>query len=414
MAANPPLGVFLHSVGGFASGSFYIPYKKVKNWAWEVYWLAGGVFSWIIAPWAFAWAVAKANGIDLLPIVREGLHEHPQAMLWAYILGAMWGIGGLTFGLTMRYLGMSLGMAVALGFCAFFGTLVPPLLGSAVNLGWFGSLKAYLPPIYDQDFRELLRNSAGQLNLSGLVTLTGLAVCIVGIVLCGRAGISKERELSDEQKKATIAEFSFVKGMWVAVFSGIMSACMAFAIQSGEPMGKIALDHGVSDVFKNTPVLIVVLAGGFTTNFIWCMILSAMNRSFGDYVSGKGASITSNYLFSALAGTTWYLQFFFYSMGNTQMGTYGFSSWTLHMATIIIFSNMWGLILHEWRGTSRRVHNLIFAGILTLVGSTFVVGTGTWLKERAKTAVPVSSVQAEASATSPSLATAPTLPGGRP
>lgn len=384
MIANPPLGVFLHAVGGFASGSFYIPYKKVKNWAWEVYWLAGGVFSWIIAPWLFAWAVAKANGVDVFPVVAEGIRQHPQAMLWAYILGAMWGIGGLTFGLTMRYLGMSLGMAVALGFCALFGTLIPPLLGTAVNLGWFGSLTPHLPPIYDNDFRDLLRNSAGQINISGLVTLGGLLVCIMGIVLCGKAGMAKERELPEEEKKATIAEFSFTKGMWVAVFSGIMSACMAFAIKSGSPMGDIALKHGVSDVFKNTPVLIVVLAGGFTTNFIWCMILSTMNGSFGHYVSGRGASITSNYFFSALAGTTWYLQFFFYSMGNTRMGRYEFSSWTLHMATIIIFSNMWGLILHEWRGTSRRVHNLIFLGIVVLVASTFVVGAGTWLQTQGK------------------------------
>ena len=374
MQANPFLGVVYHSVGGFASGSFYIPYKKVKNWAWEVYWLAGGVFSWIIAPWCFAWVVAKLNGVDLLPIITEGIHNHGRAMLWAYILGAMWGIGGLTFGLTMRYLGMSLGMAVALGFCAFFGTLVPPLLGMVVNLGIFGGLKEYLPPIYKEDFRELLKHT------SGLVTLGGLLVCLIGITLCGKAGMTKERELPDEQKKATIAEFSFSKGMWVAVFSGIMSACMAFAIKSGEPMGVIAAQNKIPEVFKNTPVLIVVLAGGFTTNFIWCMILSAMNRSFGDYGNAHGASIGSNYLFSAIAGTTWYLQFFFYSMGTTKMGRYDFSSWTLHMATIIIFSNMWGLILHEWKGTSPRVHGLIRTGIFVLVLSTVIVGAGSYLQ----------------------------------
>lgn len=374
MIAGPILGVVLHSIGGFASGSFYIPYKKVRNWAWEVYWLAGGFFSWIIAPMFFAWAVARFNGVDLMPILTEGLRQHPRAMLWAYIFGAMWGVGGLTFGLTMRYLGMSLGMAVALGFCAFFGTLIPPMLGMVVGFGWFGGLMDYLPPIYDQNLLDVVKTT------SGLVTLGGLGVCLLGITLCGQAGMSKERELPEEEKKATIAEFSFAKGMWVAVFSGIMSACMAFAIKSGEPMGAIAAEQGVSDVFKNTPVLIVVLLGGFTTNFVWCMILSAMNGSFGHYFSGRGASITSNYFFSALAGTTWYLQFFFYSMGTTQMGKYDFASWTLHMATIIIFSNMWGLILHEWRGTSRKTHNLILLGIIVLVGSTIIVGYGTYLK----------------------------------
>ncbi|HPU26976.1 MAG TPA: L-rhamnose/proton symporter RhaT [Phycisphaerae bacterium] len=374
MIAGPILGVLYHSIGGFASGSFYIPYRKVKNWAWEVYWLAGGVFSWIIAPAFFAWAVARAAGVDLLPILQEGLREHRTAMIWAYIFGAMWGVGGLTFGLTMRYLGMSLGMAVALGFCAFFGTLVPPLLGMVVGFGWFGGLEQYLPPIYDQNFLDLLKSP------SGLVTLAGLGVCLAGIALCGKAGMSKERELPEEDKKATIAEFSYVKGMWVAVFSGIMSACMAFAIKSGDPMGAIAQAKGVSEVFKNTPVLIVVLLGGFTTNFIWCMILCAMNGSFSHFFSGRGASITSNYFFSALAGTTWYLQFFFYSMGTTKMGKYDFASWTLHMATIIIFSNMWGLILQEWKGTSRRTHNLIRLGIIVLIASTVIVGGGTYMK----------------------------------
>ena len=362
MVANPLLGVVFHSIGGFASGSFYLPYKKVKNWAWETYWLAGGCFSWIIAPWVFAWVVARFVGVDpvtgttgvsLIEILRQGLAEHPKRMLWAYLFGAMWGIGGLTFGLTMRYLGMSLGMAVALGFCASFGTIIPP--------------------IYNEEIGNLVTST------SGLVTLGGVAVCLLGITLCGKAGMAKERELDDATKKATIAEFSFVKGMWVAVFSGIMSACMAFAIKAGDPMGAIAVAKGVPDVFKNTPVLIVVLAGGFTTNFVWCMILSATNRSFGDYASGRGASLAANYVFSALAGTTWYLQFFFYSMGTTKMGAYDFASWTLHMATIIIFSNMWGLILHEWRGTSQRIHNLVFMGIVVLVSSTIVVGTGTYL-----------------------------------
>lgn len=376
MIANPILGVLFHSIGGFASGSFYIPYRKVKNWAWEVYWLAGGVFSWLVAPAFFAWAVASYAGVDLLPILKQGLNEHPKAMLWAYIFGAMWGIGGLTFGLTMRYLGMSLGMAVALGFCAFFGTIIPPLLGMAVEQGWLNAIIAYLPPIYDTDQSLLVLLK----SKSGLVTLGGLVICLVGITLCGQAGMSKERELPEDAKKATIAEFSFTKGMWVAVFSGIMSACMAFAIKSGDPMGAIAAQRGVSDVFKNTPVLIVVLAGGFTTNFIWCMILCAMNGSFSHFFSGRGASITANYFFSALAGTTWYLQFFFYSMGTTQMGKYDFASWTLHMATIIIFSNMWGLILHEWKGTSRRTHNLILLGIVVLIVSTVIVGGGAYLK----------------------------------
>lgn len=354
MAANPALGVFLHGVGGFAAGSFYLPLKRVRKWSWESYWLVNGVYSWIIAPWIFAAVVCSANGVSLPAILREGFTRHGAAMAWAYCFGAMWGVGGLTFGLTMRYLGMSLGMAVALGFCAAFGTVIPP--------------------IYSGTFADLLGST------SGLVTLAGVVVCLLGITLCGRAGMVKEREMTDDAKRVTIAEFNFVKGMWVAVFAGIMSACMAFGISAGAPLGEIAGRMGVPDVLKNTPVLIVVLAGGFTTNVIWCVALNARNGTFGDYFSGRGASVALNYLFSALAGVTWYLQFFFYSMGQTKMGKeYEFSSWTLHMATIILFSNLWGIALQEWRGTSRRVHRLIFGGLTVLVVSTGVVGAGSYL-----------------------------------
>ncbi len=359
MQASPPLGVFLHAVGGFASGSFYLPYKKVRNWSWESYWLAGGVFSWIIAPWLVAIVVTGIAGINVLDLFRSAVDQNlSRNLLWSYIFGAMWGIGGLTFGLTMRYLGLSLGMAVALGFCATFGTIMEPL--------------------YFRQFGSLIHSTPG------LVTLGGLVVCLLGIGVCALAGMAKERELSDEAKKATIAEFDFTKGMWVAVFSGVMSACMAFGISSGEPVGALAARMGVTPALQNTPILVIVLAGGFTTNFIWCVILNCMNRSYGDYVSGRGASIVSNYVFSAIAGTMWYLQFFFYSMGTVYIGEFKFSSWTLHMATIIIFSNMWGLVLHEWKGTSRHVHRLIRIGIVVLVASTFIVGYGNYLKEEAK------------------------------
>ncbi len=364
--ANPFLGVLLHTIGGFASGSFYLPYKKVKKWNWETYWLAGGVFSWIIAPWVFALLVAHFFSADPVTgqsvivsvpaVIHEAWETNRKAVTWAYLFGAMWGVGGLTFGLTMRYLGMSLGMAVALGFCAFFGTL--------------------MPPIYEGTIGEVISKP------SGWVTLGGLGVCLAGIALCGKAGMKKEREQTAEQKKAAIAEFSFAKGMWVAVFSGIMSAGMSYAIKAGGPIGEIAKAQGMTDVLKNTPVLIVVLLGGFTVNFVWCVILHIMNGSARDYIDAKGASISINYIFSAIAGTTWYLQFFFYSMGTTKMGDYDFSSWTLHMATIIIFSNMWGLILGEWRGSSKRVYQLINWGIVVLVASTIVVGAGTWMKEK--------------------------------
>jgi L-rhamnose-H+ transport protein len=346
MTPNPFLGVLLHALGGFAAGSFYIPFKQVRHWAWESYWLVGGFFSWIIAPWIVGWLVCP----NLLDVLRGA---PARSLFWSYFFGLLWGIGGLTFGLSMRYLGMSLGYALALGFCAAFGTIIPPIF-----TGHFSTMAA---------------------SLSGWVTLAGVMVCLVGIAVCGRAGVAKERELSVEQKQQTIREFSFIKGAWVAVFAGIMSACMAFAIAAGKPIAALAVEHGTPALWQNTPVFVVILAGGFTTNFVWCVTLTVRNRTARDYITSTGLSLATNYVFSALAGITWYLQFMFYGMGTTKMGRYDFSSWTIHMAFIIVFSNLWGLFFKEWKGASVRTHRIVFAGLLVLTGSTLVIGLGNYL-----------------------------------
>ena len=347
MEANPLLGVILHAVGGLAAGSFYLPFKKVRGWSWETYWLVGGVFSWIFAPLIAAYFLIP----DLFPILT---HSPPSALLRTYAFGVLWGIGGLTFGLTMRYLGLSLGYALALGLCATFGTLLPPLAEGA------------LP--------DLLAKS------SGLAILLGVGVCLLGIGLSGWAGMLKESELSETEKVATIAEYHFMKGVWVAIFCGIMSACMAFAFQAGKPIAERAVASGAPDLWQNTPVLVVVLLGGFTTNLIGCALLHFRNGSSGEYFHTENTPYLANYLFSAAAGITWYLQFFFYGMGTTRMGKYDFSSWTLHMAFIIIFSNFWGIWLREWSGTSAKARNLIGGGIAILIVSTVIIGLGNYLE----------------------------------
>lgn len=354
MTPNPFLGVILHAIGGLASASFYIPYRKVRHWAWESYWLAGGFFSWIIAPWVLAAIIVP----DLLGILQA---TPVKVLFWSYFFGAMWGLGGLTFGLTMRYLGIGLGMAMALGYCAAFGTL--------------------MPPIFNGQIVEIIHTN------SGLVILLGVAVCLAGIAISGMAGMSKEKEMSEKERKAVVSEFNFMKGLLVSTFSGIMSACMAYGMAAGKPMGQLALDKGTPSVFQNLPILIVVLAGGFTTNFIWCLFLNIKNGTWRDYFTPvakidkeeKRVPMLTNYVFAAIAGITWYLQFFFYSMGTTKMGRYDFSSWTLHMASIIIFSTCWGIVLHEWKGSSKKTHALIAIGLAVLIGSTLVVGYGNYL-----------------------------------
>lgn len=342
------LGVLFHFIGGFASGSFYIPYKKVKGWSWESYWIVGGIFSWLLVPLVAAWLTVPG----FMDIIRT---TEGNVLFWTYFLGVLWGIGGLTFGLSMRYLGMSLGMAVALGFCSAFGALIPP--------------------IYRELFTDDPNNLGAMMHSSrGLFVLSGVVVCLLGIAICGRAGMMKERELSSEQKTESIAEFNLRKGLVVAIVSGILSACMSFAIAAGSSMGKAAEANNANPLFRNNVIFVIIMLGGLTTNFIWCMILNTRNRSFGDYTNGK-TPLLRNYVFSAVAGTTWFLQFFFYGMGESKLGNDA-SSWILHMAFIILVSSMWGFVLKEWKNVSKRTFATISLGIFTIILSVVLVGYG--------------------------------------
>ena len=385
MVPNPALGVVYHWLGGLASGSFYVPYRGVKSWAWETYWLVGGVFSWIIAPWVIALLLTK----DLTAVLAATPGKN---LFWAFFFGLLWGVGGLTFGLTMRYLGLSLGMAIVMGLCAAFGTL--------------------MPPIFNGEFVTKVLHTT-----SGRTILLGIGVCLVGIAIAGVAGIYKERSMPARAQQAAIKEFNLRKGLLVAVLSGVMSACFAYGLAAGEPISELTLRHGTPPLWQGLPVLVVVLLGGFGTNFVWTVLLNIRNRTGHEYLAshvrldsyGGGpqpieetaltgptaAVLTSastallretvkvplgrNYLLCALAGVTWYMQFFFYTMGETQMGAYKFSSWTIHMASIIIFSTLWGIGLKEWKGAGRFSIYLLTAGLAVLIGSTIIIGYGNYL-----------------------------------
>jgi L-rhamnose-H+ transport protein len=360
MGANPLLGVVFHWMGGFASASFYVPYRGIRRWNWEILWLTGGLFSWLFAPWLFAWLQTS----DLLGV----LAQVPRSTVgWCVFFGMLWGFGGLTYGLTMRYLGLSLGMAVVLGLCTVFGTLIPP--------------------IFQGDFGEKLLSGT-----SGHMILLGLAVTLAGIAVVALAGARKDSALSEAQKTAAVAEFNFRKGILVATFSGIMSACFAFGLAAGEPIKALSATAGTGPLWTGLPTLCLVMFGGLVTNTIWCTVLILRNRSAAQWLGGSAARLDAdaqrgtghapllrNYLLAALGGTAWYFQFFFYTMGESQMGRFGFSSWTLHMASIIIFGTLWGFAFREWKDAAPRVRAMVWSGVGLLVIATVIIGYGNML-----------------------------------
>jgi L-rhamnose-H+ transport protein len=346
MTPQPLLGLVFHAIGGAAAASFYVPLKFIRRWPWESFYLAMGVFAWLCTPWIFA-------GLTT-PDLRGVLVGAPvSALAWTFTFGVLWGVGAVTYGLTMRYLGMALGMSVSLGFCALFGTLLPPLVKG-----------------------QLAAIAASQ---GGQVVLAGVLLCVVGILVSGYAGVRKDRERSaalPADGKTGDTEFAPGKGLLVAFVCGIMSACFAFGIQSGAPIAARALAAGVNPLFQNNVVLCVILAGGFLTNTLWCLYLNARNHTFHSYASATGPQTLQVLGLCALAGVIWYCQFFFYGMGMSRMGAYDFSSWSLHMAFIIICGGLWGLGFKEWRGTSAGTRATVWAGLLLLILSTVIIGWG--------------------------------------
>ena len=300
------LGVFFHFIGGFASGSFYVPFKKVRGWSWESYWIIGGLFSWLIVPPLAAYLT--------VPGFAEIIRETDAATTgWTYFWGILWGIGGLTYGLGIRYLGMSLGNSVLLGLTAAFGSLIPSIYYN------------YVPHEGKITFSDMISNPGGQLVLLGVV------VCLIGIGICGYAGSLKEKNMSTDQKQQNISEFNLSKGLTFAIISGILSACFNYGIEAGKPMADGAVAKGFNPLFQNNVIYIILLWGGLTTNFIWCVILNIRNRSYTDYTNEKTPlqKTTCFLLWRALPGS---FSFFFmvWAKVNWVMGQlHGYCTWRL-------------------------------------------------------------------------------------
>lgn len=331
-------GLLIIAVGSFGQSSSYVPINKVKAWSWESFWLVQGVFAWLVFPWLGA-LLGVPEGDTLPGLWRQG--NVPLVMLY----GVLWGIGGLTFGLSMRYLGVALGQSIALGTCSAFGTLLPAL--------WGGT--------------DLFR---GQ----GLWLLAGVAVTLAGIAVIGYAGSLRSRNMSEEERRAAVKDFALTKGLLVALLCGVMSACFALGLEAGSDIKAASLGRGVDALYAGLPVIMLVTGGGFLTNAAYCLWQNARNHTFSDY--GKGRVWGNNLLFCALAGVLWYSQFFGLEMGKSFLAGHEVLlafSWSILMALNVTFSNVWGILLKEWKGCGRRTVAVLVAGLAVLVGSIVLV-----------------------------------------
>ena len=341
-STNPTLGVLIFTLGGLAGAVFYLPFKKVKNWAWESYWLVYAVFGLVLVPWLLALSTSP----NLLAVLKA---SESKTLLKCYLCGAMWGVGGLTWGLMIRYLGVGLGLAIGCGLCSAAGTLIPPIIAGQMD-------KLYGTPAAN-------------------MSLLAVIVSLVGIVMVGMAGMSKENELPEEEKKKAVAEYDFKKGILVAIFSGLMSSGMSFGLTGGKEIEQLAktLAPVTPIAWAGMPVLVVVLLGGFTVNFFWCLMLNAKNKTGGDYLKA-GAPLVGNVVFAGLAGAIWCSQFICFKTGEPAMGSMAYVGWAVLMASAILFSTLLGVFLGEWKGTSGRTRSFLTLGLLLLLTSSVLTG----------------------------------------
>ncbi len=319
------------------AASFYVPFKKVKEWAWESYWIMQGVAAWLVAPLLFAWFTVPDNALF------EVLAEAPDKPKWlAIMFGALWGVGGLTFGLSIRYLGVALGQSLALGLTAAFGTLVPPIVNPDESLSW--------------------------------ILILGVSICVAGIAIIGYAGSLKNKSMTDEQRRASVAEFALKKGILIAILAGVMSACFNYGLEAARPIEALTRSYGTNPLFLKNPSLVFILWGGFATNAVYCFYLNIKKKTYKDYFGSGSGIFFNNLFFTFLAGFLWFLQFHFLGMGQSKLPeNIAVFGWSILMAMNISFSNIWGIILKEWKGADRKTMLVLVIGIIVLIASTFVV-----------------------------------------
>ena len=352
---NAVVGMMVFALGGLAGATFLLPARGVKGWAYETWWMFYCVFGLVVCPPVIC-------ALFVPDFWNVAMSASSGTLLKCAAFGAIWGIGGLTWGLMVRYLGIGLGLAIGCGLCAATGTV--------------------LPPVMNGEAAKLVFGADGAVSVGKLVVLAGVLGSLAGIGFVGFAGKLKENELPEEAKKKAVAEFDFKKGMIVAVISGVCSACMNLGLQSGGAIEKAAYDaavkagvvaDGAAWSWQGMPVIMVVLWGGFIVQAAWVLQQHFKNRTFGDYVKGP---VVRNWIFAALVGIIWVFQFVCQKAGEPLMGDLKYISFAIVMASTILFSTVIGVFTGEWKGTGAKTKTMLFVGTLVLLASFTAISIG--------------------------------------
>ena len=334
-------GLIFIALGAFSSGSFAIPFGKIKGWKWESYWFIYCIGAYIIFP-VLSCMIFSPGFMSVYKDVPSG------TLALVFILGMIYGIGNLSFGLSLRYLGISLGYAFSLGLMLAIGTLIPPLI--------------------DGRLQVMMQTSGGNMLLAGVL------VACLGIAFTGWAGYLKDKKLSEAKKQESIVEFSFLKGTMAAVLVGITGSAMSMGFEKALPINEVALKNGVDPLFASLPGMPILFLGTFVTTILYCLYLGIKNKSLKDYIQKKPeGGLIKNYSFALLAGFLWFVQLILFGMGKSKMGPFTFTSWGILMALTIVCATLWGVYRKEWKGAPVKVLVLMLVSLIIIIVSSFII-----------------------------------------
>ena len=346
---NPIIGTGLHAIGGISAASCYLPNTQTKKWSWGTFWLAQALFAWVIMPLLIGWLT--------VPGFFQILIDAPAKPFWtAFLLGAAYGFGGMSFGKAINHIGYSLTYTLAIGISAVLGTIFPMLI--------FGGLGDFFT------------------KPGGGIVLSGMILSITGVVICGWAGFRKEKDL--KQSNMGKAGFNMTVGLLLTIVAGVLSGVFNLSLEYGQPIADMAAQNGAGH-FEGNAKQVISTTGCFVVNLIWFLIAGLRNGTLKEFLPQNGLSgntIFRNWLWSAFAGTLWAMQFFFYGLGHVKMGNFQFASWVLHMSMLIFFSYIVGVLMKEWKSVKLQTNIILIAGLLILVASFCITSYGSYIGEQ--------------------------------
>ena len=346
--SNPILGTFLHAIGGASASTCYLPSHKTKQWSWGTFWLVQATFAWLLMP--------LLVGYLTVPCFFEVLHKAPSGAFWgAFLLGGVYGFGGMSFGYAIRNIGYSLTYTIGIGISAVLGTLTPIIMRGQV-IEYFS------------------RPGSG-------IVLVGMVLSVIGVSLCGMAGFRKERDLGELKNSV---HFNMRTGLTLAIIAGLLSAVFNISLEVGKPISDLAASYGAGN-FEGNAKMIVSTSGCFLVNLVWFVVLGIKDNTLKEFTKSSGIVVgqrVKNTLWSALAGTLWCGQFFFYGLGHVQMGNFQFISWVLHMSMLIFFSYIVGLLMKEWKQVSKRTYLILILALVVLFVSSAIISYGSYYGEQ--------------------------------